>query len=120
VSLPVLSLSDQRLSAKASSEGWRLCLRPNSIHPCNHPLPYAIKGGAGRPREKRPEHNGSTAIKILDIGYYLITRSRTNINLVSLVYSTFNSRSRDLPVKFTIKKSSIQGLDDQPYEDSEQ
>jgi hypothetical protein len=33
VSLPVLSLSDQRLSAKASSEGWRLCLRPNTIHP---------------------------------------------------------------------------------------
>jgi hypothetical protein len=31
VSLPVLSLSDQRLSAKASSEGWRLCLRPNKI-----------------------------------------------------------------------------------------
>jgi hypothetical protein len=30
VSLPVLSLSDQRLSAKASSEGWRLCLRPNN------------------------------------------------------------------------------------------
>ena len=30
VSLPVLSLSDQRLSAKASSEGWRLCLRPNT------------------------------------------------------------------------------------------
>jgi hypothetical protein len=29
VSLPVLSLSDQRLSAKTSSEGWRLCLRPN-------------------------------------------------------------------------------------------
>jgi hypothetical protein len=29
VSLPVLSLPDQRISAKASSEGWRLCLRPN-------------------------------------------------------------------------------------------
>src|SRR5688572_27072073 len=25
-------LSDQRLSAKTSSEGWRLCLRPNSHH----------------------------------------------------------------------------------------
>jgi hypothetical protein len=32
VSLPVLSLSDQRLSAKASSEGWRLSLRPNTDH----------------------------------------------------------------------------------------
>jgi hypothetical protein len=30
VSLPVLSLSEQRLSAKASSEGWCLCLRPNT------------------------------------------------------------------------------------------
>jgi hypothetical protein len=31
VSLPVLSLSDQRLQRKASSEGWRLCLRPNNV-----------------------------------------------------------------------------------------
>jgi chromosome segregation ATPase len=30
VSLPALSLSDQRLSAKTSSEGWRLCLCPNN------------------------------------------------------------------------------------------
>jgi hypothetical protein len=31
VSLPVLSLSDQRLRRKATSEGWRLCLRPNMV-----------------------------------------------------------------------------------------
>jgi hypothetical protein len=30
VSLPVLSLSDQRLQRKATNEGWRLCLRPNT------------------------------------------------------------------------------------------
>jgi hypothetical protein len=30
VSLPVLSSSNQRLQRKATSEGWRLCLRPNS------------------------------------------------------------------------------------------
>jgi hypothetical protein len=29
VSLPVLSSSNQRLQRKATSEGWRLCLRPN-------------------------------------------------------------------------------------------
>jgi hypothetical protein len=38
VSLPVLSSSNQRLQRKATSEGWRLCLRPNT-----HPgLPLAV------------------------------------------------------------------------------
>jgi hypothetical protein len=31
VSLPVLSSSNQRLQRKATSEGWRLCLRPNRV-----------------------------------------------------------------------------------------
>jgi hypothetical protein len=51
VSLPVLSLSDQRLSAKASSEGWRLCLRPNTH------LEYELRSTScvARARRRRPE-----------------------------------------------------------------
>jgi hypothetical protein len=31
VSLPVLSSSNQRLQRETTSEGWRLCLRPNNV-----------------------------------------------------------------------------------------
>jgi hypothetical protein len=39
VSLPALSLSDHPLSAEASSEGWRLCLRPNRPNSLGHDVP---------------------------------------------------------------------------------
>jgi hypothetical protein len=43
VSLPVLSVRPAA-AAKTSSEGWRLCLRPNNIHKLmellmQHPIP---------------------------------------------------------------------------------
>jgi hypothetical protein len=48
-----------------------------------------------------------------------MTRAQTSLNLVSLVRFTFNSRSRDLPYKFIVKKSSIEGSKDQPSEEFE-
>ena len=54
MSLPILSLSDQRLSAKASSEGWRLCLRPNIPLLCDNES--AIKMADNPVEHSRTKH----------------------------------------------------------------
>jgi hypothetical protein len=46
----------------------------------------AIKGGARKPRERKPEQNKSIATKTLEVGYYLMTRVQTSLNLVSIVH----------------------------------
>jgi hypothetical protein len=68
VSLPVLSLTDQRLQRKATSEGWRLCLRPNMRHstegknglpslPPTAPSCLGAIKGTPRRMEEPPKHS---------------------------------------------------------------
>jgi hypothetical protein len=58
VSLPVLSLSDQRLTAKTSSEGWRLCLRPNMELDDDHDRMDDMLHDLGREVEMNAEEPG--------------------------------------------------------------